>query len=178
MTSFQSKELRASLELKIECDERLAFFLPSFSPCSPVIPQVFRNGLEVPRGADSPSSAVYPPQQWTHYSEFSPSRQGPWVGSGEGRLHSWVLCLFHFWNELESLWRERSVIISHPESLLVGDHRFHQPLPECSDVSSLYFCPFKRLTVGSMDIYPSFTWYLWSMSCGLYPRANSRGGAP
>ena len=105
MTSFQSKELRASLELKIECDERLAFFLPSFSPCLPVIPQVFRNGLEVPRGADSPSSAVYPPQQWTHYSEFSPSRRGPWVGSGEGRLHSWVLCLFYFWNELESLWR-------------------------------------------------------------------------
>ena len=52
------KELRTSLGLKIECDERLAFCLPSFSPCSPIIPQVFRNGLKHYMGL----TAL--PQQW------------------------------------------------------------------------------------------------------------------
>lgn len=157
MTSFQSKDLRTSLELKMECDERLTFSLPSFSPCSPVIPQVFRNGLEAPHGADSPSSAVDPPQQWTHDSDFSPSRRGPWVGSGEGRLHSGS-CVCSI---LGMSWRAfgGSVV-----SLFLILNLF---LWEIIDFINLFlnvqmfpafiFAPFKLLTVGSMDIYPSFT---------------------
>lgn len=143
--------------LKIEYDERLAFCLPSFSPCSPIIPQVFRNGLKHYMGL----TAL--PQQCGHLSS-GPTTQnfllpGEVLGWGLGRggfIPGSCVCSI-FGMSWEGLWRERTVIISHPESLLVGGHRFHQPLLNVQMFPAFIFAPFKRLTVGSMDIYPSFT---------------------
>lgn len=156
---------------------KVSIFLPSFSPCSPVIPQVFRNGLEVPRGADSTSSAVYPPPAVDPllriFSFQARSLGGVW--GGEASFLGPVCSTFEWAGEP----LEGGVVslTTHPESLLVGDHRFHQPLPECSDVSSLYFAPSKRLTVGSNGYLSIIHLIFMGMSCGLYPRATPEGGA-
>lgn len=134
--------------LKIECDERLAFCLPSFSPCSPIIPQVFRNGLKHYMGLTAlPQQCARLSSGPTTQNFLLPGEVLGWDLGRGGFIPGSCVCSI-FGMSWEGLWRERTVIISHPESLLVGDHRFHQPLPECSDVSSLYFCPLQKINSG------------------------------